>query len=90
MSRRVCEPVTVDCFPNGEPYRVRFAGAGAYCTVLAIREHWREWLGALDGEPERDIWQVELPQGVCELHCLRDPLAPPPIPEYWLLDRWED
>ena len=90
MSRRVNEPVLVDCNTEGEPCAVRFAVSTHSFKVLVRLSHWREWIGVLDGEPERDVWMVQLPQGICELHCLRYPLTEPPSPENWLLYRWED
>ena len=36
--------------------------------ILSILAHHREWIGVLDGEPERDVWLVETPDGICELH----------------------
>jgi len=54
-------------------------------------EHFREWIGVLDGEPERDIWRVETPRGTCELHHLRPPSAEDNEPHgYWLIFRWDD
>ena len=78
MSRRVCLPVRVACTPEDEPVAIGFegdlpAGRGKpYLVPIRARiSHWREWVGVLDGEPERDVWQVETALGVCELHCLR-------------------
>lgn len=63
--------------------------------VAHVLDHWCEWVGALQGEPERSIWRVELEGGaICELHHRRCPTAddPDPGPESgdWLLYRWED
>jgi hypothetical protein len=53
-------------------------------------------VGALAGEPERDVWVVETELGICELHRLR---AGAPAEEEspadrgddeWVLARWED
>ena len=92
MSRRVRLPVRVACNGLGEPVALlseRFRGR---LPVLARLRRWREWIGALDGEPERDVWQVETPQGICELHCVRFPAgdAPDAGEGEWLLVRWED
>ena len=58
-------------------------------TNVAARH--REWIGVLDGEPERDIWHVDTPRGPCELHHLRHPSAEEDEPDgYWILFRWED
>ncbi len=54
-------------------------------------EHFREWVGALEGAPERDIWRVETPRGTCELHHLRHPTVEDDEPNgYWLIFRWDD
>ena len=81
------------CDTQGQPVRFTLAGTKVALPVLGIRRHWREWLGALDGEPERDIWQVETPDGVCEMHCLRTPTEGAEEAEngaQWVLFRWED
>jgi hypothetical protein len=90
MSRRVSQPVDVHCNKVGEPFSVSLYGQGRPLPVIAVRSHWREWVGVLDGEPERDVWQVELPTGFCELHCLRFPLTTEPTCGDWILYRWED
>ena len=95
MSRLVRRPVTVNCAPTGRPVILQENDGEPALPVLAVVEHWREWIGALEGEPERDIWRVETPRGVCELHCLRQPTgAGEELDEApggdWLLYGWED
>ena len=93
MSRLDGRWANVDCDGRGQPARFVLAGTKATVPVLGVRRHWREWLGALDGEPERDIWQVETPPGVCELHCLREPSEDEEenaCNGRWLVFRWED
>ena len=66
--------------------------------VLSVVAHHREWIGVLDGEPERDVWRVLIGRGVCELHYLHYPtgsagdaeLAESSDNGEWLLVRWED
>jgi hypothetical protein len=107
MSRLVGRPVEVIC-DNGVPVAFRLNGpalitpaacppvnGGQELQVIGLVAHWREWIGVLDGEPERDVWQVETPHGTCELHCLRHPndQADEPgenDPGEWLLYRWDD
>lgn len=100
MSRRVNRPVDVRVNEGGEPLAFidcshdnRFSSGDRTVPVLACLAHWREWIGILDGEPERDVWQVETSLGICELHCLhyvpnaKDGQAPH---EDWLLACWMD
>ena len=80
MSRRVNTPATVQTDPDtGVPVRVDGA------PVLAVLDHWREWIGILQSEPERDVWRVELARGICELHKLHLVHS-----SCWLLAGWED
>lgn len=88
MSRLDGRWATVTTGEQGQPVGFLPAGTRAVLPVLGVRRHWREWLGALDGEPERDIWQVETPPGVCEMHCLRTPGEE--SGGQWLVFRWED
>ena len=60
-------------------------------AVTGVAEHHREWIGVLEGEPERDVWRVDTPRGSCELHHLRQPTAEDEEPDgYWLIFRWDD
>ena len=91
MSRRVELAVTVTCDNRGVPVSLTFPGNWNAVPIFQPFDHWREWFGIIDGEPERDVWQVETPQGICELHCLRTPqLDDEPGFSHWLLYRWED
>lgn len=93
MSRVVRAPVMVQEDEQGRPVSLVYDGERWRITFLG--NHWREWFGALDNRPERDVWMAEVAGpypdwiGVCELHCLRLPLAPE-NGEKWLLWRWED
>lgn len=60
--------------------------------VLHVAGWYREWIGALEGEPERDVWRVETGSGLMELHHLHEPAESliPADPGVWLLARWED
>lgn len=90
MSRRVNIPVIVHCNHRGEPVAVTIGRTATPLPVLERCSHWREWFGILEGEPQRDVWKVHLPNGICELHCLRHPLAEHASPGEWILHRWED
>ncbi|MES2465414.1 MAG: hypothetical protein V4671_33010 [Armatimonadota bacterium] len=77
MSRISNRLVSVETDPvTGEPLRVEGV------PVRRVLDHWREWIGILQGESERDLWRLETPLGICEVHLLR--------PSHWLLARWED
>ena len=75
MSRIVGQPLAVVTNPVGEPCWV------SGWEVLHVHSHHREWIGALEGEPERDVWRVETARGILEIHHVLD---------IWLLARWED
>ncbi len=89
MSRVVQCPVYVVCNDWGEPIALTLSARGRSLPVLSRLSHWREWVGALDGEPERDVWLIELTVGVCEVHCLRQPTQKA-TSDHWILHRWED
>ena len=77
MSRLVEMPVAVVTNPEQEPCVVNGS------QIVQVLSHHREWIGVLEGEPERDVWKVETIRGVLELHYLRDS-------GQWLHARWED
>jgi hypothetical protein len=94
VSRLLDRPVSVACRADGSP--AAFVWEGSRLVVRDIANHFREWVGALEGAPERDIWRVETAWGICELHHLH-----PPADEdkeetgeatagAWILHRWED
>jgi hypothetical protein len=59
--------------------------------VLQRLTTFREWIGILDGEPQRDVWRVETARGICELHYLSYPDGnTDTAPGSWLLVGWED
>ena len=90
LSRRLSRPVDVQCDGGGVPLSIR---AGRVpLPVLAVVDDWREWFGVLAGEPERDVWLVDTPKGVYELHCVRSLAADglEPGRGHWLLERAED
>lgn len=80
MSRMDGRVVQVEESVLGLPLAVRLEN-GHLLPVHQVVGRWREWLGALAGEPERDVWQVETPRGTLELH---------QVAGEWLLFRWED
>lgn len=82
----VNQPVTVQT--DGE------TGAPTHVDGVHVRrvlDHFREWIGILQGEPERDIWRVETAHGICEVHLIQSGHpGQPDHPGHWLLARWED
>ena len=96
MSRLDGRPAQVACDAAGRPVAFILAGEKRPVTVAAVLDHFREWIGALEGEPQRDVWQVETAHcGVCELHHLRHPSHDSDEDNgdkagAWLLYRWED
>ena len=75
MSRLVGRAVAVIADHRGAPCRVDGR------AVLHVYSHHREWIGALEGEPERDVWRVETADGIAEMHQIQG---------VWHLARWED
>lgn len=71
MSRRLRRSVEVQCDGRGVPAIILMGRASL--PVYGVVDGWREWFGAVFGEPERDVWIVDTPQGVYELHCVRFP-----------------
>jgi hypothetical protein len=91
VSRRVNVAVDVRCDEHGEPTEMTLPDAAAPVAVLSVLSRWREWMGVLSGEPERDVWHVDTERGVCELHCLRYPSGRDHSPPgRWFLARWDD
>ncbi len=94
MSRIVNTPLAVVCDVDDKP--VSFRWRRDSIAVLTVCHHWREWVGALDGEAERDIWRVDTAQGIAELHHLHAASlaegeeADNSPPGQWILYRWED
>ncbi len=63
MSRLLGRPVAVVTEArSGSPALV---GGSA---VIHVYSRHREWIGALEGRGEVDVWQVEIAQGLVELH----------------------
>ena len=103
MSRLDGRPVSVQADADEKPVALCIGNPDTDpLPVVRYLTYWREWIGILDGEPERDVWRVETPRGICELHCLRY-LSPPQhaeaagtadpdmvVQKQWLLYRWED
>jgi hypothetical protein len=85
---------------DGQPTRVKLTGDAPVAFLLpgtrdvvritAVLDHWREWIGVLDGEPERDVWHVETARGTCELHGLGYPKGDEEPERSWILFRWDD
>lgn len=90
MSRQQGRLIDVKADAEGNPVAFSLPDGSAMQTVVAYLSYWREWIGVLDGEPERDVWCVETTHGICEIHCLRSPLGTEDSPETWLLHAWED
>ncbi len=96
VSRLDVRPILVDCDEAGCPIAFRGLGAAHPLPIRTVVDHRREWLGALDGEPECDVWVVETPAGVVELRRLRHPdggedgTEGPRDADQWGLHRWED
>ncbi len=85
MSRLVQQPVEVETTgcDGGPPVAFRLRDGRCF-TVASVLDSWREWFGVLEGEPERDVWQVETPAGFAELHCVYGQSG------QWLLHAWLD
>ena len=93
MSRLLNAPVAVVTDAAGTPRTVHLPDEPLPQRVVEARPGWREWIGSLSGEPERDVWIVETERRVCELHCLRQPTGEDeeePAGGEWLLHRWMD
>lgn len=89
MSRRDGRLLRVETDAEGNPTAFSPPDGMPRQEVLSRLTHWREWIGVLDGEPERDIWRVQTRCGVCEIHRLRQPVAKADEP-VWLLYAWAD
>ncbi len=71
------QPVYVVFSPEtGEPQQVDGQ------QVREILDHCREWIGIIQVYPETDIWRVEIPRGICDLHFVK--------PNHWTLHNWMD
>jgi len=71
MSRLAGFPAAVSVDDIGRPESIEARPALPRTRVLEVIDRWREWIGILEGMPERDVWLVETPYGIAELHCLR-------------------
>lgn len=71
MSRLVNLPVEVETDENSRPVSVLLPGHREPLMVADLGSYWVEWIGILQGEPEREIFQAKVGSGICELHCLR-------------------
>lgn len=101
MSRLDGRPITVETDRDGNPIAFTLPDGSSRQSILSHLTYWREWIGILDGEPERDIWWVETTHGICEIHCLRYLPSGESgtgdtrrqvtlLKEMWLLHAWED
>ena len=77
MSRVAGQVIAVVTARDGTPALV------GGVEVLHVYSRHREWIGVLEGAPEVDVWRVEVPRGIVELHHLR-------AEKTWQLARWED
>ena len=77
MSRLVGRSVAVVCSRDGSPALV------GGVAILHVHESFREWIGALEGRGEVDVWRVETHRGFVELHFDR-------AAKTWTLAREED
>jgi hypothetical protein len=85
MSRRLDQEIPVESDGDGVP-----AVVGGV-AVRQVVEHWREWIGIHDGEPQRDIWVVDIGCGIAEVHCLSWPDGDVENGEgHWVLHAWRD
>lgn len=66
MSRRISRFVDVQCSAKGVPLFIHTGRASL--PIREVVDDWREWFGAIFGEPERDVWIVDTPKGIYELH----------------------
>lgn len=62
MSRVIGQPVAVVTHRDGTPFLVNGQ------EVLHVHETYREWIGALVGQGEVDVWRVETHSSLMELH----------------------
>jgi hypothetical protein len=93
MSRRVNGPEGMPTEVTTDEWNRPLTVEGE--PVLRRLAYFREWIGILDGEPQLDVWRVETPSGICELHFRSYPngeeeknaLDPACV---WILARWED
>ncbi len=91
MSRLDGRYADVETDEQARPSGFMIWGDRTPIAVTGWAKHWREWIGVLNGNAERDIWHVETPLGTCELHHLRQPTAKEEEPAgYWMVLRWED
>ena len=59
---------------TGAPHRIEFDRERTF--VQEVVGFFREWIGVLEGEPQRDVWHVKDASGrLCELHHLFLPWA---------------
>jgi len=79
--------IAVETDGDGNPVAFTLPDGQPPQAILNHLAYWREWIGVLEGEPERDVWWVRTPRGICEIHCLRQPTAET---EVWLLHAWGD
>jgi hypothetical protein len=103
MSRLDGRYAQVETDADGQPLAFTVHGTRDGIAVTGVADYWREWIGVLEGEPERDIWRLETSQGACELHHMRTPqensggdneshesVTKEQGVDAWVLFRWED
>jgi hypothetical protein len=62
MSRLVGQPVPVVTTPEGTPALV------GGLEVIGVSVMHKEWIGALEGKGEIEVWRIETNRGAVELH----------------------
>ena len=96
MSRLDGRMIQVETDGDGNPTAFTLPGGTLCQKVINYISYWREWIGILEGEPERDIWWVQTEGGICEIHCLRYLTTDKPDKQaasresMWLIHAWED
>ena len=95
MSRCLSRSVDVRCNAKGVP--VSILAGRAYLPVCEVVDEWREWFGSVFGEPERDVWIVDTPKGIYELHHVGFPVNAElenaeleQEQSHWVMERVED
>lgn len=96
MSRIVDIPITVETLEDAgyitpAPAAIVFLDGTPSLPVVRVLGFHRQWVGILQGEPERDVWCVETGRGIARLYGIRRQTADGEGEVAgWLLHAWED